>query len=107
MSDDLYGYDGETPGESEAAAAANFQQVEELRAAFQQTFESDSGKRVLVFLKHFCGQTRASYIKGDPGETAYLEGRRSVVLQLMKYLLLDDEDMIRMAADRAQRGARN
>ncbi len=105
MSEDTHGYD--FPGEDAAASAARFRDLEETRASFQRTFESADGKRVLAFLRDFCKQHRASYVPGDVNETIYNEGRRSVLLLCMKYLHLDDEELLRLSMNQAQRRLRN
>jgi len=104
VKEELLGYDDKS--EQEAAATARFKDLEETRSAFQLTFESRDGQRVLAFLRDFCRQSRASYVPGDSRETDYNEGRRSVLLLLMKYLNLDDEEILRLAMTQAQRSVR-
>jgi hypothetical protein len=106
LSDDLLGYVG-SEDENHAASEATLRDLESVRDVFTSAFGTEDGKKVLVFLKDFCHQSRASYVPNEPLETAYYEGRRSVILLVMKYLYLDDEEMIRMAATRAQRRVRN
>ena len=109
MSDDTHGYEAQPP------ARNPFQSAEERLADFQRTFDSVFGQKVLLDLKEFCHQTRASYMPGGPGrdgmtsalESAYYEGRRSVVLHIMRQIAMDDEQLAELARTQAQRAVRN
>lgn len=100
-----HGYD-DVEGEDEAASAARFKDLEEARTAFQHTFGDHNGERVLAFLRDFCHQSRPSYVPGDSLETVYNEGRRSVMLLIMRYVNLSDEEILRLAMTQAQRKLR-
>jgi hypothetical protein len=49
------------------------------------TFESPSGRDVLADLTRSYAD-RQSYVQGDPGETAFNEGQRSVVRRIKSML---------------------
>jgi hypothetical protein len=55
---------------------------------YASVFGTDAGQRVLEDLYRSYGR-RISYSKGDPYETAYREGQRSVYLSIRVMLRLD------------------
>lgn len=62
--------------------------------AMHSTFNSESGMQVLGHLQTLCKVFDTTYTQGDPYHTAFLEGQRRVVLDIMKYLAIrtDDDD---------------
>jgi len=59
---------------------------EQLIMDFQTTFSSDSGKRVLSQLSEVCFENKLTYVDGNPGKSAYNEGRRDVLLGIKSLL---------------------
>ena len=51
-----------------------------LRRAYLRTFED--GETVLKDLEARCGYNAVSHVAGDPHETAFREGQRSVILAI-------------------------
>lgn len=67
------------------------------RKAYKKAFSSHEGKIVLNDLRNFCGATKSSYDPShQPHEAVYAEGQRSVWLQIMKYLHLTDEEVLKL-----------
>lgn len=65
-----------------------------LREQYRKAFGTDEGCVVLQDLYLFAGGNgRDSCIFGKPDHTAYLEGRRSVILYIQKRMRWSDEDM--------------
>lgn len=59
----------------------------DLRIAFYQTFmEGEHGRQVLERINQFCGHTDLSYVRGDPGHTAFREGMRNVSIYINNML---------------------
>jgi len=96
---------GFTEEETKAAAkSAEFDadRQSQLRDDFVSTFSTAPGERVFEHLYVSCRQNKPTYSKGqDVTHTAYLEGRRSVVLEIMAFLTLDDMTIIDRARNRA------
>jgi hypothetical protein len=53
-----------------------------LRRAYLRTFDTEDGKIVLKDLEARCGYNAVSHVAGDPYETAFREGQRSVILAI-------------------------
>lgn len=84
--------------EEAAREAAGIVSTEDLQADFMATFvSSPSGQRVLIFLANYCHQVRPTYTRGEPEHTAFLEGRRNVLLKIMEYVHMDDAKLIQLA----------
>ena len=60
-------------------------------ADYRTIFEGPQGQRVLADLCHRHGIFDPCHVPGDPYSTAYNDGRRSVVVDLLRYLGTDLE----------------
>ena len=60
-------------------------------ADYRTIFEGPQGQRVLADLCHRHGIFDPCHVPGDPYTTAYNDGRRSVVVDLLRYLGTDLE----------------
>ena len=60
-------------------------------ADYRTIFEGPQGQRVLADLCHRHGIFDPCHVPGDPHSTAYNDGRRSVVVDLLRYLGTDLE----------------
>ena len=60
-------------------------------AEYQQVFDSESGKKVLRHLMRNCGMMQPSIDMKDcnPYATAFNEGRRAVVIEILQKLRID------------------
>ncbi len=98
---------GYTPEEMAGAvedAEAEADAKSKRRDDFIETFGTAAGQRVFEYFYVWCRQNQSTYSTGqDVTHTAFLEGRRSVVLEMMKYLTLDDVTIIERARNRALR----
>lgn len=101
MSDDTAIFSG-TEDDSESQEHRDAQEV--LQAQYQTCFGTPQGEAVLESLYGFCGQTRSSFVGGDPHRTSYNEGRRDVILAIMKMVAIDDLSLIARSRDRALKG---
>lgn len=101
---------GYTPDEVQASTQAAEDALEansQIREDYIATFSTPAGERVLRDLYRWCRQNRSTYSQGqDVTHTAFLEGRRSVVLRIMECIHMDDMDIIRRAREAALRGGR-
>ncbi len=80
--------------------------ADRLRADFQETFGTESGQRVLLWLyEHLHGKQTTFPQSGKATELAFNEGRRSVWLQIMEHLREEDMD-IRRAWEKLHEGKR-
>ena len=99
---------GFTPEEQSVAVAEADKAIdaqERLRDDFIATFGTPAGERVFEYLYAKCRQNKSTYSQGqDVTHTAFLEGRRSVVLDIMAMLTLDDLQIIERARNRALMG---
>lgn len=64
---------------------------------YQDTFSGDSGKAVLMDLMKRSGILSTSMIKGDPQMTAFNEGKRAMVLEILSRCRLTVEDIEKMS----------
>ena len=60
--------------------------VAQLRNNYRRTFDTQDAQMVLEHLKVCFGFYNTTHVKGDPYDTAFFEGQRSVILHLMKML---------------------
>lgn len=60
--------------------------TEQLKGNYQRVFKSDDGEMVLEHLKICFGFYQTTYAKGDSHDTAFFEGQRSVVLNILRML---------------------
>tara|TARA_R100000664_G_C2691934_1_gene95716 strand:- start:90 stop:341 length:252 start_codon:yes stop_codon:yes gene_type:complete len=60
--------------------------IEQLRGNYKRLFDTDDGKVVLEHLKVCFGFYQTTYAKGDPYDTAFFEGQRSVVLNVLRMM---------------------
>tara|TARA_Y100000361_G_C10906792_1_gene211885 strand:- start:15 stop:221 length:207 start_codon:yes stop_codon:yes gene_type:complete len=58
------------------------QQIDKLKDLYKQTFNTDSGNKVLADLEARCNFRTPSYVAGDANATAYEEGKRAVILHV-------------------------
>lgn len=89
-----------------------FRKFLNLRDAFRATFQagrwrrpdgelSDDTVRVLQDLKAFCGADQSSIVVAKDGHidthaTCYAEGKRAVLLRVLHYLNLTDEQLMKL-----------
>ncbi len=59
----------------------------------QVLFGTELGKRVLWQLMKFCRMVDNTHVKGDSHESAFLEGRRSVILWILQKQKTDLEKL--------------
>lgn len=56
---------------------------------FKEVFDTPAGGRVLRSLMHACGFMHSSHVPGDPYATAFNEGGRNVVIQILHKARID------------------
>jgi hypothetical protein len=56
---------------------------------YQHVFSSEAGKKVLADVCKRAGVLAVSHTKGDPHETAFYEGKRSLALFILSMLQID------------------
>tara|TARA_X000001382_G_scaffold32315_2_gene21176 strand:+ start:1913 stop:2164 length:252 start_codon:yes stop_codon:yes gene_type:complete len=66
--------------------------TEELTGHYRRIFTSDDGQVVLEHLKLCHNFYRTSQVKGDPHESAFQEGQRYVVLNILT--MLEDKQKV-------------
>tara|TARA_E500000305_G_C3953294_1_gene203291 strand:+ start:164 stop:415 length:252 start_codon:yes stop_codon:yes gene_type:complete len=66
--------------------------TEELTGNYRRIFTSDDGQVVLEHLKLCHNFYRTSQVKGDPHESAFQEGQRYVVLNILT--MLEDKQKV-------------
>jgi len=73
-----------------------------IRGDFLSCFGTPAGESVLAYLYDFCRGGMPTFIPGQPDLSAYNEGKRRVLLQIMGYLQMDDEELFRIARSQAR-----
>ncbi|HLE40019.1 MAG TPA: hypothetical protein VI956_00790 [Nitrospirota bacterium] len=53
---------------------------------YKQIFKCQAGERVMNDLMLQCHFLDPAFVKGDPNESAFMEGERNVVLRILKIL---------------------
>lgn len=61
-------------------------QLDTLQVLYRQVFNSAEGLVVLEDLKKRFSVNATTFERGDPHYSAYLEGQRSVVLSIMRFM---------------------
>lgn len=67
---------------------------EKLVGAYKALFKGPNGRIVLHDLMVSTGYFRNGYVKGDPHGTSFNEGRRSVILDIIHKLNIQDENFL-------------
>lgn len=57
-------------------------EIEQMRDMYRQTFNTDSGIKVLADLEARSNWRSSSYVAGDANATAFEEGKRAVILHI-------------------------
>ena len=95
---------GDTSEDEQDDAQQIAQNLEQVRSDFQTVFGTPVGKDVFRYLYHFCGQIRSSYTRpSDPVNMAFKEGKRNVILEIMRHLHTDDLAILEEARERSKR----
>jgi len=68
-------------------------QAGDVHAAYRACFNSPTGRLVLADLAAMCGLSTTSFTPGDPGATAFAEGRRAVFLHIADTVGLTPGDL--------------
>ena len=101
--------DDEFDAKALAAAAAEQERLEELQSDYQQCFQTPAGEKVLLSLYDFCRQMKSTFVSPDADPhgryMTLLEGRRSVILEILKYLTIDDREIIERMRDAARKAS--
>lgn len=74
----------------------DIQKMIDLRESFRRTFKTDDGERVLRAIMQTAGLAAVSHRPGDPCETAFHEGRRSLALEIMAYVRPIEESLMEL-----------
>jgi len=67
--------------------------LDELKLNYRRTFESDDGKVVLEDLKKRCYFMQTTHQPADPNESAFLEGQRFVILNILHFIETNKKDI--------------
>ena len=60
--------------------------LDDLKKTYRQLFNTDEGKVVLRDLKLRNHVLSSSFVAGDPHDTSFREGQRSVILTIMRMM---------------------
>ena len=60
--------------------------TEDLKNNYRRMFLTDDGQIILDHLKQCFGFYQTTYAKGDPYDSAFFEGQRSVVLNILRMM---------------------
>lgn len=71
-----------------------------VKAAYRDLFDSDAGRLVLHDLARRGGLHETSFEPGDPHHTAFREGRRSMVLEVLQMLRWTEGEIAQLARER-------
>jgi hypothetical protein len=70
------------------------------RKAYKNIFTTEDGKIVLRHLCKTCCVTSPAFVAGDAQTTAYNNGKRDIVLAILRFVHANDDD-IRLAIEEA------
>lgn len=82
------------------AKLRHFRRALRIKAAYRETFESPAGTLVLRDLLRRAGALETSMEPGDPGMTAFREGRRSLALDVLQQLRWSEGELAQLARER-------
>lgn len=68
--------------------------------AYRRVFAGPDGRTVLHDLMRRNGLLATSQVDGDPHRTAFNEGRRAAVLELLSVLRLTEADLMQLSEER-------
>lgn len=71
----------------------NFTDIINRKTNYQQCFKTPAGEKVLQDLMLFCKYRDSSFVVGDPNQTAFNEGMRRVILRIIKFMEMTDDDI--------------
>jgi hypothetical protein len=71
-----------------------------LPAAYQAAFATDSGRIVLADLLRAAGLLAVCHTPGDPCDTAFNDGRRSLGLHVVQQLRWSEAELLKLALAR-------
>ena len=71
-------------------------------AAYQRIFSSPEGERVLLDLVKVARLDIPTFAAGDPHETSYREGERSIVLRIIKTINTDPAYVLELLAGQSE-----
>lgn len=61
--------------------------------SYQQTFNTEHGRRVVYDLMKVCHMLSPSYVQGDAYQSAFREGERNVCLRILTALKISPEEL--------------
>lgn len=67
---------------------------DQVRLAYRRVFAGESGQYVMADLSALCGEAATSFSPGDPHQTAFQEGKRSVLLHIRSVLGLKPGELL-------------
>ena len=73
--------------------------LDDLKKTYRQLFNTDEGKIVLNDLELRFHSLTTTYVPGDPHDTSYREGQRSVVLTILRMMEEKTNQEIQQAKD--------
>mgnify|MGYP003114326865 CR=1 FL=1 len=73
--------------------------LDDLKKTYRQLFNTDEGKIVLNDLELRFHILASTYVPGDPHDTSYREGQRSVVLTILRMMEEKTNQEIQQAKD--------
>lgn len=92
--------------EEDAARAEHAERVraqnEQIIRAYHVCFGGPAGQMVLTDLAAFCRGAETTFVPGDPGKSAFLEGRRDVLLRIQQRARLSDAEILQLRLGRIQ-----
>ena len=74
---------------------------------YQETFNSPTGKRVLLHLMKVHGFMDKSFVEGSPDGTAFNEGGRNVILQIVKKMKMSLKQIESMLIEESKQEEEN
>lgn len=69
---------------------------------YQECFNSPAGKKVLAHLMKVHGVLQSSFVEGKADATAFNEGGRNAILQILKKMRIDIKKLEKMITEEAK-----
>ena len=63
--------------------------------AYQETFDTPQGRKVLAHLMKVSGVTSNNFVSGDPHATSFNEGKRYIVMTILRAVNRDTTELIK------------
>tara|TARA_R100000458_G_C8253097_1_gene229656 strand:- start:947 stop:1204 length:258 start_codon:yes stop_codon:yes gene_type:complete len=78
--------------------------LNEIHDSYRAVFNTKDGERVLEHLVKVGFVDTTTHTQGDPYDTAYKEGKRSIVISILRFIERDPRELLRLVQQGEENG---